>query len=374
MRAQWVWPWALVCWGVTAIANAEVGSEADRAISTGSPLDGFGAAVQAEFSQEEKTGVLKFGGRVSATQGWFAGAELKAPFDKSSGSSEFADFDGLGQASTLKLALSRRSFFGDLSVDAQAKQRVCREFGKRLGAAAEVSNCDDATIRRLATEQFGKLPANGPTAGQRALCHDVVGESLCTAENYARVVVERYSVVRRQNVGVTGKVGVVALSGEIGRSRFDYRESDTLEKSSVHKAPFKVSLAGGVGFGEHMLGGGVEFVRQHKASPESEFCQPRTAPAGSLDCASAPVGPPSETERHNVFVEWRARKRNRRAAMAPRISYDLKSDEYAVRLPVYLIGHGVGPLNGGVRLEWDSLQRDINGILFVGRDFSFALQ
>lgn len=353
-----------------AIPESELSEEIPRALQ-GIPLSGneFSVAtplVQADLSNEEKVATVKFGSwSILDNKSLRISAEFKAPFDKTSGSTELADFDGLKDNTTGTVMLSYMKPTGSEDMSKTVFTALCK---KHWLDGAAPTTCSYDEIEENAKEYYRKRALDGTL---KVVCDIILKDMTCTESAFAAHVADSFSTEADAYVRTIVRAHLVSFRGEYGKKKFEFFDGTTLAADSAHEDVY--SISGGYGYlrGNSLYGIGFQYLKSFKDAKEQEFCVPSNTPPGSTRCNKGPVGDPGETERHNVFVEWRWQPTKFPFAISPRAVFDFKSDEWAFRLPVYLFGNKEDAFTGGIRLDWDTEQEDLLGTVFVGKTFEF---
>jgi hypothetical protein len=101
-----------------------------------------------------------------------------------------------------------------------------------------------------------------------------------------------------------------------------------------------------------------------------QICTP-IGTTGSLRCESKTLGAPQEKNTGLVFAELRKAFPQMRVGLSPRIEFDTEESDWAIRLPMYLVGNGEGELTAGLALGYASKDSDFQAAVFVGKAFAF---
>jgi hypothetical protein len=336
----------------------------------GNELSVPGATLQAVFTSKEKVGIAKIPGPSFA--GVYTAFELKAPFDEENAESVFATFDGLGNATTVSVSLSRASL-NERSPNLIASRIIGLCIRHMHGDTSGILDCDVYKVEDSAIAYMTRLRASNATTEEKSqaqsLCLDAGLNGDCEPKAFgeARKLMfqrERASVGRE----VTGGY-VWNLRAEYGRSDFTYRDTIGLEKRKQSEEPFKLGFGIGWLYKNSLLGGGVQFVRKYQAGDSRELC--RQSADSIVECFSGATEGPKLKERENVFLEWRF-SASSRFATSPRVIYDTKGGDLAVQVPIYFVGDNNWGLSGGIRFSWDTEKHDVDGELFIGKSFQLV--
>ncbi|AVR97377.1 hypothetical protein C9I28_18315 [Pseudoduganella armeniaca] len=144
-----------------------------------------------------------------------------------------------------------------------------------------------------------------------------------------------------------------------------------MAKQEENKRPWSIALTAGWNPQrvEKLL---LLFRAEHKRSYEDEEAVTRCPVAGTTPtvvCVTGSFGPPSFSKSNVVSFE--SRYLFDKFAIAAIVSRNVSKNVTTVEVPVYLFGNDKVPWNGGVRLAWDSKDKDLKAGVFVGVPFSF---
>jgi hypothetical protein len=292
------------------------------------------------------------GGRSSRTgirSGWTLTAT--APLAKDVPRTDLATFDSLRSDIELSLAWSR--------------------YGRFL----RIPGDDAITLR--AREACRNRP-NGPTdaecdaGGGGAFINDHLGAD---AE-------------RAYLASIFGDATAYGFEGTIGWRDAEYTDAATFTSRSQSDVPW--GFKGYFAFIRSLETSWI-FSAEYQNAPDDQdegvLCPAATA-APTL-CLNGPIGAPELNERFLTSVEWRSvieagsflgrfgvetQPFALRLGMAPSLTWDHSESEYAVDVPVYLVGDTNGSFTAGVRLGYRSDKDDWIAGVFVGTPFSLRPQ
>lgn len=166
-------------------------------------------------------------------------------------------------------------------------------------------------------------------------------------------------------------------SGTIARTNYSYLVQMPLAPTEVSKTKFKLEGFGGWIFasGQASLTTAFSYTRTFKEGDEIELCQPNGV-GSQLSCFAGPLGPPVESKRYSLSGEGRLLiplgKEHSAPfiGIAPRVSYEFKSNAFYLETPIYFAPEKAGKLNGGIRFAYDTGKKDFAFGLFIGVPFS----
>lgn len=158
----------------------------------------------------------------------------------------------------------------------------------------------------------------------------------------------------------------VDIQAGYSQAKFSYLTPGTFAPKADSHPSSTVSVS--VGRYSPVLGylmGGYEYAHTWEASgAPRQICTPLEGM--SLECRTAAVGTPSESDKHILQVGWRRFVFNGRAAIDPVVQWNPKDNVTAVTVPVYGFTKKNEGLAGGVKLGWRSDKDDFSAVAFVG--------
>jgi hypothetical protein len=166
--------------------------------------------------------------------------------------------------------------------------------------------------------------------------------------------------------------------GNFKISRTDYAFVDQLAftKDEIGRTSYKLEAYAGHIFkgGEQSAVASFAYSRAYKSQDEVSICQPNGIGL-QISCIEGPLGKPAKLERYILAAEFRRRFAvaalgANAIAIAPKISYELKSGDALFDLPIFFSPNKDNKLNGGLRLGYDTGKHDFGFGLFVGVPFS----
>ena len=170
----------------------------------------------------------------------------------------------------------------------------------------------------------------------------------------------------------------LGMSGTVARTNYEFIVQSPLGKDDVSHTGYKTQVFGGYVFpsGRVSLAGGFAYARKYKAADDAQLCEPNGVGA-QIACYTGPLGAPTRTNRYTFSGEIRWRlplpmiSKDASIGLAPRVSYEIKSNSALIELPIYLApAKGTTTLNGGVRVAYNTGDKDFAFGLFVGVPFS----
>lgn len=177
------------------------------------------------------------------------------------------------------------------------------------------------------------------------------------------------------------EISFFGIKGKASQVDFTYLDQAAFATKDVSRFGFSLTALYGalLRSGRTSLNTAFTYGRDDKADDEITLCQ--AANATQTRCITAAGGPPKRKNRSVLSVELRQafgpRGKSTRFALAPLLSLDFKNKDFAVDLPIYLVGNGAGKLRGGIRITYENTKSasggredDVKFGAFVGVPFS----
>jgi hypothetical protein len=179
-----------------------------------------------------------------------------------------------------------------------------------------------------------------------------------------------------RNGGPTG-LTFFGMRGKFSRTNYEFLTQEPLAKSDISRTNYKIEAFAGRVFdgGRKSLTTSFAYVRSHKANDEGQLCEPNGV-GNQLACFTGPIGPPNRTSRYSLGGEFRwlialeKLPSSPSIGLAPRVSYEFRSEGALFELPIYFAPNKDKALNGGIRMAYDTSKDDFAFGLFVGVPFS----
>lgn len=210
-------------------------------------------------------------------------------------------------------------------------------------------------------------------AGELLSCIGVAEKStLGSADDY--ITAEDRQATRSLRSGTK----FFGVSGTVSRANYEFVVQTPLGKDDASHTGYKTQMFGGYIFpsGKVSLGGGFAYARRYTPADEVQLCGPNAIPSQS-QCFTGPLGTPTRSNAYTFSGELRWRlplpmlSENASIGVAPRVSYEIKSDSALLELPIYFVPEkGKSSLNGGIRMAYNTGKKDFAIGLFVGVPFS----
>lgn len=330
-----------------------------------SPFSGPTSILSLDIAKDKKTAELKF-------QAWDLGKKtttsisVKSPFDKDSGESSFANFDGLGNSATITFGLDTK-IIGNLGTNDTAEssnKALCQKYLLK----DKQSSCSYGTVKTAATKFFKE---NSKDA-QLVAC-DAFGfnQLQCNKDDFPALLAEQYAKQRSAVFAPLTSAHLIPVKFTYGKASYKYLDLDSLatEKDSLD------ALAASVGYGylthKWFAGTTLAYQKYHKAGDTKSYCTSINESSSATQCENLAFGDPTKKVRHNLSFEFRYRAINEKFAIGIKVTRDVKNSEEAVEIPIYFLQPNKYGLSTGVKIGWDSVGKDVGVTLFFGTSFAF---
>lgn len=324
---------SLAASGVAALDAAASVAGSHSLADPVSPSAGFELTSQ----QGDSNVTLKLSSSISGIENSSMSLTVEAPIAKKGKTTTLGSLDGLKDATTVELKLTRVVVHG-IVTDHAAQKAFCRTV---------------LTERYLAKDKKNKA-------------EDVE----CKAD-FAKPHLGTDDFRRFKKLGFSEDAYMLSmgLAGKGGYQDFEYFDGSDLSKQTVRKSPWSagafVSYASI--WSDFLLLASFKAQDAYKDADSKTLC-PGTASTGPIECISGPIGLPNLERKHLLTLEGR-KYVSKGLAFALALTRDFKNKVSGVQLPVYFIGDGEGGLTGGVRLDWSSDNHKTTVGVFVGQAF-----
>ncbi|WEF34014.1 hypothetical protein [Pseudoduganella chitinolytica] len=215
-----------------------------------------------------------------------------------------------------------------------------------------------------------KLAANATEVHLNQLRKQIEADG-CPVDNIRKYAPHLLDAVRAAGGYPRAGGFLLGVSGALEFQNIKFYTPDTLTEKKENHRPWSLAVTGGWN-PERIEKLFLLFRAEHKRSYEADDEVTR-CPVGGTDptviCVTGSFAPPKLTK--NNVISFESRYLFKKIAIAAIVSRNLGKDVTTVDLPVYLIGNDKVPLNGGVRLGWDSKDKDLKAGVFVGVPFAF---
>lgn len=278
---------------------------------------------------------------------WSVTAE--APFKKTEERHDLLHQDGWGNATSV--GFNTIGFFTRQSArDRAASEKYCA-----MGQAA-----------RFEAEKT-RLPAG---ASEAELRKTIEAEG-CLVDNIRKYAPHLLEAVRAANGYPQAGGFLLGVSGAMEFQNAKYYTPDTLAKQEEDHRPWSVGLTAGWNpqrAEKLFLLLRAEHKRSYEDAEEQTRC-PVGGTAPTVVCVTGSFAPPAFSKSNVVSFE--TRYLFDKFAIAAIVSRNLSKNRTTVEVPLYLFGNDKMPLNGGLRLGWNSEDKDLSAGVFIGMPFSF---
>lgn len=257
----------------------------------------------------------------------------------------------------------------------EAAQKTNSAFRIELQKALDESQGDyDVALGKLASSENEKVKE---LATALLSCTGAEG-SMGSATDYT-LESESAAISKLRGNGLV----FLGVSGKITRTNYEFLVPTPLAKDDVSHTNYKVQVFGGKVFASGRVSwtGAFSYARSYKLDDDVQLCEPNGV-GNQIACFTGPLGAPIQANRYTASSEVRWRiplpmiSEHAAIGLAPRVSYEIKSDSAMLELPVYFApGKGTKSLNGGIRFAYNtdsdgSGKDDFAFGLFVGVPFS----
>ena len=226
-------------------------------------------------------------------------------------------------------------------------------------ALVVVTGSADAGVKGLASELLSCIGASEkPTLG--------------SADDY--ITAQDRQATRNLRSGIK----FLGASGAVSRTNYEFVVQTPLAAADESQTAYKTQVFGGYIFpsGKVSLSSAFAYARRYKSASEVQLCGPNGV-GSQTQCFTGPLGPPTRGDAYTLSgeVRWRLPlpmiSENAAIGIAPRVSYEFKSDAALLELPIYFVPQkDKKSLNGGIRIGYDTGTKDFAIGLFVGVPFS----
>ena len=164
---------------------------------------------------------------------------------------------------------------------------------------------------------------------------------------------------------------LLGVSAALAFQNVKFYSPDTFAEAEEDKRPWSVAITGGWNperMNKLFLLVRVQHKRSYEEDDESTRC-PIEGITPTVVCVTGSFAPPKLAKNHLISVE--SRYLFTKVAIAAIISRNISKEVTTVEIPAYLIGNEKVPFNGGIRLGWNSKDKDLKAGVFVGVPFVF---
>jgi hypothetical protein len=361
--------------GFTSKSGQEAGIFAEPALSA-APADTVvveGTRIDLVAGTEAQEASITFGS--FAKNRWRL--QFTTPLDKESKEGQFANLDGLTNATRIALETRRYSFWSvperTKSVD-DVLEPLCR---KLLGLIPEDSTDDLKKIRAEMLDPIVKTKDSATPITRPRCATGYFDRAVEFSDKGSEALKKSTKELREQAyqelaAGIWFAVQSLKVTG--GRQSLEYVDPGTATKQTPDEdvwsaeataSWYKRKLA--------LLSVGARYERAFKSQQNGTVCPPSTGTP--VTCVSGPVGPADEQNRKILFteikVEPRVNERSLGFALAPRVSYEFEGNDWGIDLPIYLLSAEKGGFVGGLRVGYNEAEEDdkFTAGIFVGKKF-----
>lgn len=349
---------------------------------------------------------------------WSYGVTFSAPVDKEDESSPFPTLDGLQRAAELGLKLNYSRIPPNVDVFRKMAETIDEWRGTIAGQIRSQNFPNDAcrkdieqtvlaNVSPVLTMLYGENWSNVSSLRNmfiwQAVEHSVQqfrGQALNGRKKEAykelvrisknleasisghtqvieRCVPEAYERIEKfaKSTWTSGRWSqTYSLEAKAGREEFDYLDPLNFDNKEdikdVYSAKLAMTLHKTDDTSSYSVTSSYEYQRAYASGEETIMCL-NMAANPATDCKKALFKAPEGQNKSILSLKVRADKALLNSPVAWELegSFDFKSDEYGVDLPVYLFAIGGEKLNSGIRIGWDSMSENTNIGFFYGQKF-----
>ena len=274
------------------------------------------------------------------------------------------------QCKLLGDALQSAGCKSDPDVGPRRADETSEQFARRI----HDEKTRGALCALIASDQRRQCPTGeGLTDAQKADCGDLknLPEAKVAddaAEQIALYKAEAITAARSSRSAMQG----VTFGVKANHQNFSFvlpAAPTTAEKSSETGVGVSIGYTY-VGI-KNLFTAGYSHEESYKASGKVQVCSP-IGTTGSLACKEASLGAPRKEKAELGYLEAKRIIKAGRFAVAPRVEYDFKDSNYAVRVPLYFIANKEHQLTAGVALGYtDADDEGFGAAVFVSKAFAF---
>lgn len=291
------------------------------------------------------------------------------PIDKEAGEGAFANLDGLTNATRLTWE-GRRYKLGSVPVD-RSEAKILKPHCARL---REILAKTVVVGPKLQAFQRDELEERECKTGYFDNALKAAETDKSDAANELRAL--RNEVYKDITEGVWIHVTSFKATAGVLQSEFLSVGDASVSKDTDERSVWSAELVHSwYQRNVTMISLGARYERAAKQRTSATVCPPNdgTTP---VTCLTGSVGAPEDKEHHVMFVEGKYAPRLGPGgfAIAPRLSYDFKEDNFGIDLPIYLLqgkknDDGLRSFVGGIRIGWRDDKDDFIASVFVGKPF-----
>ncbi len=349
------------------LASSFVFSDIENLTSSdlSSPFSGPSSILSLDIAKDKKTAELKF-------KAWSLGKKttssisVKAPFDKDSGESSFSNLDGLSNSATITFGFDTK-IIGNVETNTSATNNN-RELCQKYMLTDKQSSCSYGTVKSAAEKFISENSRNDNIVICNAFGFNDVQ---CNKDEFPGLLAEQYAKQRSTIFAPLTSAHLIPVKFTFGRASYKYLDLDTLENEKDSLDGLSASVGYGYLTHKWFAGTNLEYQDSHKAGDTKSYCTSINDSSSATQCEDIAFGDPTKKTRHNLSFEFRYRAMNEKFAIGIKVTRDVKNSEEAVEIPIYFLQPNKYGLSTGVKLGWDSEEKDVGATLFFGTSFAF---
>lgn len=308
-----------------------------------------GATATVSVGQTRNTFAIKYSKVIKG--GTVHSLGISAPFDERSDKGDILDFEGLGAAATLSIGISKTLW--PSMQDRTTVNDYCTIFYALRDKMISDGDYSESEEQEIMNE-FSS-------------CNQDLIEKyyLAIPEDAGLPEIHKLNESWKEAFGYNRPIFGFGFQTSYSNPKFSYLDATTLDKNVVSENNYSISAVVNM-----LTVSKNNFIQlslkkmRVSASRSTQVCSP-IASSGSLMCSESFLGAPNTQEQTIAGFEFR--KRYNRTAIGIDVARNLDEDVTLVSIPIYL--NEIAGSNGyrtGVRLNWDSENKNTSATLFVG--------
>jgi hypothetical protein len=217
-----------------------------------------------------------------------------------------------------------------------------------------------------------------PSAGELAACAELatIKHDAKLADAHEELLADANRALQPEAEKLFRPLTTLTLALKANQQHFDYvlvEDLATAKSSDKKGTGITVALT-------HVLRSsawivGYSHEESYKGSDVVQLCTP-VGMTGATSCKQATIGAPKKETAELAFVENRMAIIGGRFGFAPRVEFDFKKSNWAVRLPLYFIANKDKQLTAGFALGYSEGEREkkkeeFGASVFISKAFTF---
>jgi len=217
-----------------------------------------------------------------------------------------------------------------------------------------------------------------PSAGELAACTDIatIKHDAKLADGHETLLADANRALRPEAEKLFRPLSMLTVALKANQQHFDYvlvEDLATAKSSDERGTGITVALTHVLRSSAWILGYSHE--ESYKGPDAVQLCTP-VGTTGATSCKQATIGAPKKETAELAFVENRTAINAGRFSVAPRVEFDFKKSNWAVRLPVYFIANKDKQLTAGFALGYSEAEKEkgreeLGASVFISKAFAF---